>query len=144
MCVNDVVVQGAEPLFFLDYWLAIKWFQKRLKRLSKGIADGCAQAGCSLIGGETAEMPGMYAAGEYDIAGFTVGMVDKKDVIDGSTVSTGDVLIGLASSGVHSNGFSLVRKVLLEDAEMSLHDEVASLNGTLGVEYVAYPYTYIC
>ena len=132
MCVNDVIVQGAEPLFFLDYLACGKVEPEKIEAIVKGIADGCEQSGCALIGGETAEMPGMYTGGEYDIAGFTVGMVDKKDVIDGSTVSAGDVLIGLASSGVHSNGFSLVRKVLLEDAEMSLHDEVASLNGTLG------------
>jgi len=132
MCVNDVIVQGAEPLFFLDYLACGKVEPEKVEAIVKGIADGCELSGCALIGGETAEMPGMYTDGEYDIAGFTVGIVDKKNVIDGSSISAGDVLIGLASSGVHSNGFSLVRKVLLEDAKLSLHDEIASLNGKLG------------
>lgn len=132
MCVNDVVVSGAEPLFFLDYLACGKVEPEKIESIVKGIAEGCELAGCALIGGETAEMPGMYTDGEYDIAGFTVGMVDKKDVIDGSTIAAGDVLIGLPSSGVHSNGFSLVRKVLLEDAGLSLQDEIASLNSKLG------------
>src|SRR5699024_10084510 len=127
MCVNDVIVQGAEPLFFLDYLACGKVKPEKIEAIVKGIAEGCSQAGCALIGGETAEMPGMYADGEYDIAGFTVGIVDKADIIEGSTISDGDVLIGLASSGVHSNGFSLVRKVLLEDAGLSLHEEIDSL-----------------
>lgn len=134
MCVNDVVVQGAEPLFFLDYLAVDKVVPGKIEAIVKGIADGCAQAGCSLIGGETAEMPGMYAEGEYDIAGFTVGVVDESKMITGASVEAGDVLIGLASSGVHSNGFSLVRKVLLADKGMSLHDHVDALGKTLGEE----------
>ncbi|RXT05168.1 phosphoribosylformylglycinamidine cyclo-ligase [Ammoniphilus sp. CFH 90114] len=132
MCVNDVVVQGAEPLFFLDYLACGKVLPEKIEAIVKGIADGCQLSGCALIGGETAEMPGMYADGEYDIAGFTVGMVDRKKLVDGSTIQPGDVVIGLPSSGVHSNGFSLVRKVLLEDAGLTLHTEVESLGGKLG------------
>jgi phosphoribosylformylglycinamidine cyclo-ligase len=132
MCVNDVIVQGAEPLFFLDYLACGKIIPEKIEAIVKGIANGCLQAGCSLIGGETAEMPGMYHDDEYDIAGFTVGMVDQKNVIDGSKVKDGQVLIGLASSGVHSNGFSLVRKVLLEDAKLSLGDYVDELGAELG------------
>ncbi|MBR8658911.1 phosphoribosylformylglycinamidine cyclo-ligase [Brevibacillus sp. NL20B1] len=134
MCVNDVVVQGAEPLFFLDYLACDKVIPEKIEAIVKGIADGCAQAGCSLIGGETAEMPGMYAEGEYDIAGFTVGVADEDKLITGADVKPGDVLVGLASSGVHSNGFSLVRKVLLADRGMSLHDHVDELGKTLGEE----------
>lgn len=134
MCVNDVVVQGAEPLFFLDYLACDKVIPEKIEAIVKGIADGCAQAGCSLIGGETAEMPGMYAEGEYDIAGFTVGVADEEKLITGAGVQPGDVLVGLASSGVHSNGFSLVRKVLLADRGMSLHDHVDALGKTLGEE----------
>lgn len=134
MCVNDVVVQGAEPLFFLDYLAVDKVIPEKIEAIVKGIADGCSQAGCSLIGGETAEMPGMYAAGEYDIAGFTVGVVEESKMITGAGVAPGDVLIGLASSGVHSNGFSLVRKVLLADKGMSLHAHVDALGKTLGEE----------
>jgi len=132
MCVNDIIVQGAEPLFFLDYLACGKIIPEKIEAIVKGIADGCVQAGCSLIGGETAEMPGMYQDEEYDIAGFTVGLVDQKHVIDGSKVKEGQVLIGLASSGVHSNGFSLVRKVLLEDANLSLGDYVDQLGADLG------------
>ncbi|NGQ97025.1 phosphoribosylformylglycinamidine cyclo-ligase [Brevibacillus sp. SYP-B805] len=134
MCVNDVVVQGAEPLFFLDYLACDKVIPAKIEAIVKGIADGCAQAGCALIGGETAEMPGMYAEGEYDIAGFTVGVVDESRLIDGRAVVPGDVLIGIASSGVHSNGFSLVRKVLLADQGMSLDQHVEILGKTLGEE----------
>jgi phosphoribosylformylglycinamidine cyclo-ligase len=132
MCVNDIIVQGAEPLFFLDYLACGKIIPEKIEAIVKGIADGCVQAGCSLIGGETAEMPGMYQDEEYDIAGFTVGLVDQKHVIDGLKVKEGQVLIGLASSGVHSNGFSLVRKVLLEDAKLSLGDYVDKLGAELG------------
>jgi phosphoribosylformylglycinamidine cyclo-ligase len=132
MCVNDVIVQGAEPLFFLDYLACGKIIPEKIEAIVKGIADGCLQAGCSLIGGETAEMPGMYHDDEYDIAGFTVGMVDQKNVIDGSKVKEGQVLIGLASSGIHSNGFSLVRKVLLEDAKFSLGEYMDDLGAELG------------
>lgn len=134
MCVNDVVVQGAEPLFFLDYLACDRVIPDKIEAIVKGIADGCEQSGCSLIGGETAEMPGMYADGEYDIAGFTVGVVDEDKIIDGKSVEPGDVLIGIRSSGVHSNGFSLVRKVLLADNQLSLHQHVDSLGKTLGEE----------
>ncbi|MGG3308627.1 phosphoribosylformylglycinamidine cyclo-ligase [Paenibacillus lautus] len=132
MCVNDIVVQGAEPLFFLDYLACDKVIPAKIESIVKGIADGCNQAGCSLIGGETAEMPGMYSEGEYDIAGFTVGIVDKSKMINGANIAAGDTVIGLASSGVHSNGFSLVRKLLLEDAGYSLQQELPELGGRLG------------
>ncbi|MFB5676477.1 phosphoribosylformylglycinamidine cyclo-ligase [Paenibacillus terreus] len=132
MCVNDIVVQGAEPLFFLDYLACDRVIPEKIEAIVAGIAEGCHQSGCALIGGETAEMPGMYSEGEYDIAGFTVGIVDKSKVINGSTIAAGDAVIGLASSGVHSNGFSLVRKLLLEQSGYSLQDEVAELSGKLG------------
>ncbi|MNI47845.1 Phosphoribosylformylglycinamidine cyclo-ligase [compost metagenome] len=132
MCVNDIIVQGAEPLFFLDYLACDKVIPEKIEAIVKGISDGCVQSGCALIGGETAEMPGMYAQGEYDIAGFTVGIVDKKKIIDGSTIRPGDVVLGLASSGVHSNGFSLVRKLLLEDKGYTLHDHIDELGDVLG------------
>ncbi|MFU1796783.1 phosphoribosylformylglycinamidine cyclo-ligase [Paenibacillus azoreducens] len=132
MCVNDIVVQGAEPLFFLDYLACDKVVPEKIEAIVEGIAEGCHQAGCALIGGETAEMPGMYAEGEYDIAGFTVGVVDKSKIINGADIAPGDTVIGLASSGVHSNGFSLVRKLLLEQEGYSLQDSVPELGGTLG------------
>ena len=115
MCVNDIAAQGAEPLFFLDYIACGKNDPALLEQVVSGVADGCVQAGSGLIGGETAEMPGMYAEGEYDIAGFTVGVVEKSQLIDGSKVRAGDVLVGVASSGVHSNGFSLVRKIVADN-----------------------------
>ncbi|GAB6991860.1 phosphoribosylformylglycinamidine cyclo-ligase [Paenibacillus pini] len=132
MCVNDIVVQGAEPLFFLDYLACDKVLPEKIEAIVSGIAEGCHQAGCALIGGETAEMPGMYSEGEYDIAGFTVGIVDKSKIINGTTIAPGDTVIGLASSGIHSNGFSLVRKLLLEQAGYDLQDEIAELGGKLG------------
>ncbi|MBD0383328.1 phosphoribosylformylglycinamidine cyclo-ligase [Paenibacillus sedimenti] len=132
MCVNDIIVQGAEPLFFLDYLACDRVVPEKIEAIVKGIADGCAESGCALIGGETAEMPGMYASGEYDIAGFTVGIVDKKKIIDGTTICPGDVVLGLASSGVHSNGFSLVRKLLLEDKGYTLQGHVEELGDKLG------------
>jgi phosphoribosylformylglycinamidine cyclo-ligase len=112
MCVNDLIVQGAEPLFFLDYYATAKLDVKVASSVVEGIAEGCIQSGCALVGGETAEMPGMYHKGDYDIAGFCVGVAEKSRLIDGSKVSNGDQLIALGSSGPHSNGFSLIRKVL--------------------------------
>lgn len=129
MCVNDIVVQGAEPLFFLDYLACDKVVPEKIESIVAGIAEGCHESGCALIGGETAEMPGMYSEGEYDIAGFTVGVVDKSKIVNGSSITAGDTVIGLASSGVHSNGFSLVRKLLLEQAGYSLQDRLPELGG---------------
>ena len=115
MCVNDVLAQGAEPLFFLDYVAVGSNNPQKIENIVAGVADGCRQAGCALIGGETAEMPGMYSDGEYDIAGYTCGVVEKSTLIDGTKVAVGDVLVGIASTGVHSNGFSLVRKVIADN-----------------------------
>ncbi len=114
MCVNDIIVQGARPLFFLDYFATGKLDVDQAEQVIRGIADGCRQAGCALLGGETAEMPDMYQDGDFDLAGFSVGLVDSPKIVDGSGISVGDVMIGLASSGVHSNGFSLVRKLFAE------------------------------
>ena len=115
MCVNDIVCQGAKPLFFLDYFATGKLSPETVATVVSGVAEGCRQSGCALIGGETAEMPGFYQEGEYDIAGFAVGVVDRKKVINGKQIKAGDVLIGLKSSGVHSNGYSLVRKLFGEE-----------------------------
>ena len=129
MCVNDILVQGAEPLFFLDYLAVGKVDPKRVAEIVVGVAKGCEMAGCALIGGETAEMPGFYGESEYDIAGFSVGAVNRDHLIDGSKIQDGDVLIGLASTGLHSNGYSLARKII-ETVEL---DEVfAELGETLG------------
>jgi phosphoribosylformylglycinamidine cyclo-ligase len=131
MCVNDIVVQGAEPLFFLDYIACGKAEPEKIEAIVKGIADGCEQAGCALIGGETAEMPGLYSENEYDLAGFTVGACEKSQLITGENIKPGDVLIGLASSGIHSNGYSLVRKVF---NNWSLTEYVDELGSSLGEE----------
>ena len=128
MCVNDVLAQGAEPLFFLDYVALGHNIPEKVEAIVAGVAEGCRQAGCALIGGETAEMPGMYEGGDYDIAGFTCGVVEKSQLIDGSKVKVGDVLVGIASSGVHSNGFSLVRKVVADNA-LDLNASYDELNG---------------
>jgi phosphoribosylformylglycinamidine cyclo-ligase len=134
MCVNDVVVQGAEPLYFLDYIACGKAEPERIEMIVKGIADGCEQAGCALVGGETAEMPGMYDEQEYDLAGFTVGVVDKERLITGENIKPGNVLIGLSSSGIHSNGYSLVRKIVFEKGQLDLNQKYEGLNRTLGEE----------
>lgn len=127
MCVNDVLAQGAEPLFFLDYVAIGHNIPEKVEQIVYGVSQGCIQAGCALVGGETAEMPGMYGNGEYDIAGYTTGVVSKSKIIDGSKVNVGDVLLGIESSGVHSNGFSLVRKVV-SDANLDLHTIYPELN----------------
>lgn len=127
MCVNDIVCQGAKPLLFLDYIALSKLEPNKVATIVKGVAEGCCQSGCALIGGETAEMPGFYAKDEYDIAGFAVGIVNKKKIINGKNIKVGDKLIGLASSGIHSNGYSLVRKLFGEDKE-----SLNKYNETLG------------
>jgi len=132
MCVNDVLAQGAQPLFFLDYIAVGKNDPAQIEQIVKGVADGCVLANTALIGGETAEMPDMYPIGEYDIAGFTVGVVEKSKLIDGTKVSVGDALIGIQSSGVHSNGFSLVRKIVLKEHNFDLYQHFNELNGKLG------------
>jgi phosphoribosylformylglycinamidine cyclo-ligase len=134
MCVNDIVVQGAEPLFFLDYFATAKLDPEKGAQVVKGIADGCSMAGCALIGGETAEMPGFYSPGEYDLAGFAVGVVDRDNIIDGSTITVGNKLVGIASSGLHSNGYSLARKVLFEMMGLGVNEELPGLGKTVADE----------
>ncbi len=136
MCVNDIACAGGEPLFFLDYIACGKNFPEKIAEIVGGVADGCKQAGAALIGGETAEMPGFYPEDEYDLAGFAVGVVDEKNLITGKDLKAGDVLIGMASSGVHSNGFSLVRKVF-EMTKESLDTYYDELGGTLGETLIA-------
>ena len=130
MCVNDVLAQGAEPLIFLDYVALGHNVPEKVEAIVAGVAEGCRQAGCALVGGETAEMPGMYSNDEYDIAGYTTGVVEKSKLIDGTKVKVGDVLVGVASSGVHSNGFSLVRKIVT-DARLSYFDSIDEFGGSL-------------
>jgi phosphoribosylformylglycinamidine cyclo-ligase len=132
MCVNDIIVQGAEPLFFLDYFATGRLKPREHSDIVKGIAAGCKQSGCALIGGETAEMPSFYGEDEYDLAGFAVGVVEKKKIVDGARIKPGDQLIGLASSGLHSNGYSLVRKVLLEASGYTVNDILPELGKPLG------------
>jgi phosphoribosylaminoimidazole synthetase len=133
MCVNDVVCCGAKPLFFLDYLAVGKNVPERVAQVVSGVAEGCVQAGCALVGGETAEMPGFYPSDEYDLAGFSVGMVDKNRIIDGSQVQEGDAIIGLQSSGIHSNGFSLVRKIFnISDKNIGMY--LDDLGRTIGEE----------
>ncbi len=134
MCVNDVVVQGAEPLFLLDYLATGQLSLEVSTQIIKGVARGCLQAGCALIGGETAEMPSFYQKGEYDLAGFAVGVVEKKKIVDGSAIRPGDQLIGLASSGLHSNGYSLARKVLFDVMRLKVNSKLPDLSHTLGEE----------
>jgi phosphoribosylformylglycinamidine cyclo-ligase len=132
MCVNDVLCLGAEPLFFLDYVALDRDDPARLAALVKGVSDGCVEARMSLLGGETAIMPGIYGPGDFDMAGFCVGVVDKKSIIDGTAIRPGDKLIGLASSGFHSNGYSLIRKVVLERSGLKIDEHVPELGGTIG------------
>jgi phosphoribosylformylglycinamidine cyclo-ligase len=134
MCVNDILVQGAEPLFFLDYLAVGKLKPDMVTDIVKGISKGCIEAGAALIGGETAEMPGFYEENEYDVAGFVVGVVDKKKIIDGKSIKAGDKVIGLPSTGLHSNGYSLARKVLLELANYNLDEYLEELGQTVGEE----------
>jgi phosphoribosylformylglycinamidine cyclo-ligase len=138
MCVNDVLTCGAEPLFFLDYLATGKLEPEQLTQVVAGITEGCRQSGCALLGGETAEMPGFYQPGEYDLAGFCVGIVEKSQILDGSQVEVGDVAIGLASQGVHSNGFSLVRKII-ETAGVDVGDRLSLLSGKTLLEELLTP-----
>ncbi|MBS4175648.1 phosphoribosylformylglycinamidine cyclo-ligase [Bacillus sp. FJAT-49736] len=143
MCVNDIVVQGAEPLYFLDYIACGKAIPIKLEQIVKGIADGCEQAGCALIGGETAEMPGLYEEDEYDLAGFSVGACEKSELITGESIQEGDVLIGLSSSGIHSNGYSLVRKIFFEDHTFSIEEKLPKLERPLGEELLTPTKVYV-
>ncbi|MGQ9569849.1 MAG: phosphoribosylformylglycinamidine cyclo-ligase [Thermodesulfovibrionales bacterium] len=134
MCVNDILTAGAEPLFFLDYFATSKLDADKASKVIEGIVKGCEEAGCSLIGGETAEMPGFYQEGEYDISGFSVGVVERKRIINGSKIRVGDNIIGIASNGLHSNGYSLVRKLFFDMKKMKLEEYIPELGLTLGEE----------
>jgi phosphoribosylformylglycinamidine cyclo-ligase len=134
MCVNDIVVQGAEPLFFLDYLATGKLDPDKAAQIVAGIAEGCRQAGCALIGGETAEMPGFYSEGEYDIAGFTVGVVERDEIIDGSSITVGNKLIGIGSSGLHSNGYSLARRIIFDHMELMIDSPLPGTDTTVAEE----------
>ncbi len=134
MCVNDIAVQGARPLFFLDYIAVGKMLPEKVAQIVKGVSEGCRQGGCALIGGETAEMPGMYAEDEYDIAGFAVGIVERQQIVDGLSISPGNRLMALSSSGLHSNGFSLVRKIVFEVSGLKVEDYIPELGCTVGQE----------
>jgi phosphoribosylformylglycinamidine cyclo-ligase len=134
MCVNDLVVTGATPLFFLDYLATSHLDLEQGAKIMKGISQGCLEAGCSLVGGETAEMPGFYQEGDVEMAGFAVGVVDEEKIVDGSTILSGDIIIGLASHGLHSNGYSLVRRVVVDELKMDLADTADDLKTSLGEE----------
>ncbi len=134
MCVNDIIVGGAKPLCFLDYFSVGKLELDVATEVVKGIAEGCLQSQCSLVGGETAEMPGLYKTGDYDLAGFVVGIGDRNKIIDGSEIKVGDKIIGIKSSGLHSNGFSLVRKICFQDNDFTVDDQIEELGCTLGEE----------
>jgi len=134
MCVNDILVMGAEPVFFLDYMASSRMIPGKMKEVLHGIANGCCEADCALLGGETPEMPGFYHDGEYDLAGFAVGIVERKKIINGKDIGAGDVVLGLKSSGVHSNGFSLVRKVIFEKAKLDVNSKLKTIKGTIGDE----------
>ncbi|KGF12761.1 phosphoribosylaminoimidazole synthetase [Peptostreptococcus sp. MV1] len=132
MCVNDLICQGARPMFFLDYIALGKLVPEHIEKVVGGIADGCKMSGCALIGGETAEMPGMYGQDDYDLAGFSIGIADKKKIVSGHDVKAGDVLVGISSSGIHSNGFSFIRKIFLEEYKYELDKHIDELGMSLG------------
>ena len=134
MCVNDILCQGAKPLFFLDYIATGKLVPEKMEEIVKGVAEGCIQSSASLIGGETAEMPGVYQEDQYYLAGFAVGVVDKDKIIDGSSIKEGDLIFGLSSNGIHSNGYSLVRKIVFDHCKFDLSEKFDELDLSLGEE----------